>query len=69
MKIWVDDLRPVPSGYIGTRSVNETIQTQIRKRYTYEEGIDTLFNLQELYSYIFEVKRQHRGNHQKFVLC
>lgn len=25
MKIWVDDLRPVPTGYIGTKSVNETI--------------------------------------------
>lgn len=26
MKIWVDDLRPVPTGYVGTRSVNETIR-------------------------------------------
>ncbi len=26
MKIWVDDLRPVPQGYIGTKSVNETIE-------------------------------------------
>ena len=26
MKIWVDDLRPVPSGYVGTKSVNETIE-------------------------------------------
>ena len=25
VKIWVDDIRPVPSGYIGTKSVNETI--------------------------------------------
>ena len=25
MKIWVDDLRPVPEGYVGTKSVNETI--------------------------------------------
>ncbi|MDD6657530.1 MAG: hypothetical protein PUE95_09610 [Lachnospiraceae bacterium] len=25
MKIWVDDLRPIPVGYEGTRSVNETI--------------------------------------------
>ena len=25
MKIWIDDLRPVPTGYIGTKSVNETI--------------------------------------------
>lgn len=25
MKIWVDDLRSVPEGYIGTKSVNETI--------------------------------------------
>ena len=25
MKIWVDDIRPVPDGYIGTKSVNETI--------------------------------------------
>ena len=25
MKIWVDDLRPVPTGYIGTKSVNEAI--------------------------------------------
>ncbi len=25
IKIYVDDLRPVPSGYIGTKSVNETI--------------------------------------------
>lgn len=26
MKIWVDDLRPVPKGYIGTKPVNETIR-------------------------------------------
>lgn len=26
MKIWVDDLRPVPSGYVGAKSVNETIK-------------------------------------------
>ena len=25
MKIWVDDLRPVPKGYAGARSVNEAI--------------------------------------------
>lgn len=25
IKIWVDDLRPVPSGYEGTKSVDETI--------------------------------------------
>lgn len=26
MKIWLDDIRPVPEGYVGTRSVNETIR-------------------------------------------
>jgi len=52
---------------------NKTMQAQIKKKDTYEEGISTLFdlpyfpyrryadfsrqlNLQELYSYIFEVK-------------
>lgn len=25
VKIWVDDIRPVPTGYEGTKSVNETI--------------------------------------------
>lgn len=25
VKIWVDDVRPVPAGYEGTKSVNETI--------------------------------------------
>lgn len=25
VKIWVDDIRPVPADYIGTKSVNETI--------------------------------------------
>ena len=25
IKIWVDDVRPVPAGYVGTKSVNETI--------------------------------------------
>ena len=25
VKIYVDDIRPVPEGYIGTKSVNETI--------------------------------------------
>lgn len=25
VKIWVDDIRPVPKGYEGTKSVNETI--------------------------------------------
>lgn len=26
MKIWLDDIRPVPEGYVGTKSVNETIK-------------------------------------------
>ena len=26
MKIWLDDIRPVPEGYVGARSVNETIR-------------------------------------------
>ena len=26
MKIWVDDLRPAPQGYVGTKSVSETIE-------------------------------------------
>ena len=26
MKIWVDDIREVPDGYIGCKSVNETIK-------------------------------------------
>jgi len=26
MKIWVDDLRPTPTGYIGVKSVNEAIR-------------------------------------------
>ena len=26
IRIWVDDLREVPDGYIGTKSVNETIK-------------------------------------------
>ena len=25
MKIWVDDVRPIPEGYIGFRSVNEAL--------------------------------------------
>lgn len=25
VKIWVDDIRPVPNGYEGTKSVNDTI--------------------------------------------
>ncbi|MBR3517303.1 MAG: hypothetical protein IKO10_13435 [Lachnospiraceae bacterium] len=25
IKIWVDDLRPVPAGYVGAKSVNEAI--------------------------------------------
>lgn len=25
IKIWVDDIRPVPNGYEGTKSVNDTI--------------------------------------------
>ena len=25
IKIWVDDIRDIPEGYVGTRSVNETI--------------------------------------------
>lgn len=27
MRIWVDDIRPAPEGYIWCRSVNETINT------------------------------------------
>lgn len=26
MKIWLDDIRSVPEGYVGARSVNETIR-------------------------------------------
>ena len=26
VKIWVDDIREIPKGYIGTKSVNETIK-------------------------------------------
>lgn len=37
MKIWVDDIRPVPFGYVGTKSVNETIEL-IEKAES--EGID-----------------------------
>ena len=25
IKIWVDDIRPVPNGYVGAKSVNDTI--------------------------------------------
>ncbi|MCR5129615.1 MAG: hypothetical protein K6B69_16115 [Lachnospiraceae bacterium] len=25
IKIWVDDIRPVPTGYVGAKSVNEAI--------------------------------------------
>lgn len=25
IKIWVDDIREIPEGYVGTKSVNETI--------------------------------------------
>lgn len=25
MKIWVDDIRPIPAGYMGFKTVNETI--------------------------------------------
>ena len=27
MKIWVDDVRPAPEGYVWCKSVNETIET------------------------------------------
>ena len=26
IKIWLDDIRPVPTGFVGTKSVNETIK-------------------------------------------
>ena len=41
MKIWVDDLRPVPSGYVGTKSVNETIDL-IEKLENVGENIELL---------------------------
>ena len=41
MKIWVDDLREVPKGYIGTKSVNETISL-IEKLEKEGEQIDLL---------------------------
>lgn len=25
IKIWIDDLQPIPAGYVGTKFVNETI--------------------------------------------
>ena len=33
MKLWVDDVRPAPDGYIWCRSVNETIATIITSEY------------------------------------
>ncbi len=37
MRIWVDDIREVPNGYVGTKSVNETI-TLIKK--LEEDGVE-----------------------------
>ena len=41
MKIWVDDLRPVPEGFVGSRSVNEAIAL-IEKAEQYGEEIEML---------------------------
>lgn len=43
IKIWVDDIRPVPDGYEGTKSVNETIS--LIKEIETEGGIIELIDL------------------------
>ena len=53
MKIWVDDLRPVPQGYIGTKSVNETIEL-IEKLVDAGETIELLDLDHDLGDYAFQ---------------
>ena len=38
MKLWIDDLRPAPDGYIWCKSVNEAIDAIITATHTYHSG-------------------------------
>ena len=35
MRIWVDDVRPAPEGYVWCKSVNETIKVIIKEEHSY----------------------------------
>ena len=43
MKIYVDDLRPVPEGYVGCKSVNETIA--LIEKIEKEQGVIEVLDL------------------------
>lgn len=53
MKIWVDDLRPIPDGYVGTKSVNETIAL-IEKLETVGEEIELIDLDHDLGDYAYD---------------
>ena len=40
MKIWVDDVRPAPEGYVWCKSVNETIKAIIKEEHSYYDPFD-----------------------------
>ena len=45
MKLWIDDFRPAPEGYIWCKSVNEAIETIKRTDYYDPQVIDCPFEL------------------------
>ena len=40
MKLWVDDVRPAPEGYVWCKSVNETIKVIIKEEHFYYDPFD-----------------------------
>lgn len=40
MKLWVDDVRPAPEGYVWCKSVNEAIKAIIKEEHFYYDPFD-----------------------------
>ena len=40
MRIWVDDVRPAPEGYVWCKSVNEAIKAIIKEEHFYYDPFD-----------------------------
>lgn len=53
MKIWLDDIRPAPSGYVGAKSVNEAIAL-IKEAEHNRETVEVLDLDHDLGDYAFD---------------
>ncbi len=64
-KIWVDDIREVPEGYIGTKFVNETISL-IKRLEAEGQTIDLTDNGAE-FKNPWDIEKDSEGRHRCYV--